>query len=220
MPAVIAAPWLGTAIAGVAAGTGAIVGAKMQSGAIRHGADMQTAAANTAAAAQLEASQKAETFARQQAEGAYQNDERVAHANYDQWAAREKRLGSIGASLGYGTRDIPAYVGGVDPRYTDPSVTAPPPGAAPAPMPDQYGRSPGDPEYGIPRPSRLAPVPPPNTQPGPATSVGQSLLGGIARPPTMPTYSPETDPAVAELRRRQLGGTPGSVGSYLLGRTA
>src|SRR3990167_9021166 len=113
MPPIVAAAAI---TAGAAIGSN-IIGAKMQSGAARRVADTQTNAANRAAEIQDAASQRAEAFARQQAQNAYLNDEAVRRGNYDQWAATEGRRGSIGALLGMGPRNIPAYVPGVDPRF-------------------------------------------------------------------------------------------------------
>ena len=206
------------AAAAIAAGA-EVFGASMQSSAAHRASLRAMQASNAQAKAQTEAANNAERFARQQAQNAYQNDEATRRANYEQWVARERRLGSIGASLGYGNREIPAYVPGVDPRFTDHSVQMPPAGATQPPMRDQYGRAPGDPEYGIPRPPQRPPSAPENPN-----SVGASLMGQPTRPTmpafTPPVYSPATDPAADELRRQQLGGTRGSVGSYLLGRTA
>lgn len=198
MPALIAAPWLGTAIAGVAAGTGAVVGAKMQSGAARDAANAQTTASNYAADRQTAAAEKAESFLRQQAQNAYLNDEAIRRANYEQWAAQQARYGSIGEHLGLGKRTIPGYVGGVDPRYMD--VTTPPAGAGPPrsttqPVPIVNGRSPAEQgQYG--HLTRGGTVP---------LSIGSYLPPAAMRAPD------------EEGRRTAMyrGATPGSIGSYL-----
>jgi hypothetical protein len=85
----------------------------------------QSAAATTAANAleysanlQDAANQRAEVFSRQQAENSFANSEVTRQANYNQWAAREARVSSLGQALGLSARDIPAYVPGVDPNYT------------------------------------------------------------------------------------------------------
>lgn len=127
MPAVIAAPWLGTAIAGVAGGAATIAAGKMGANAARRGAEESTRGANYAADRQLEASREAERFARQQAQQQWAQQEADRRANYDQWVARERRLGSIAEQLGYGRREIPGYVPSVDPRYVGSGQT---PGAA------------------------------------------------------------------------------------------
>lgn len=97
------------------AGTG-IIGAKMQSGAINRGTQLQTNAANYAADKAAESSASTERFLREQAQAKWKADETANRANYDQWAAREKRLGSVGDILGYGPREIPAYVPSPDPN--------------------------------------------------------------------------------------------------------
>lgn len=95
---------LGAALAG---GTAAVTAAKMQTG-----------AASDAAAAQQKSTAEALAFQKSQAENAYQNNETTRHANYDQWAAHEARMGSVGEMLGLKPRVIPAYVPGVDPNLT------------------------------------------------------------------------------------------------------
>lgn len=114
------------AAAAVTAG-GAIIGSKMQSGAISKGAQLQTQASNYAAQQQAEASRRAEEFQRQQAQVKWIADETDRRANYDQWASREKRLGSVGEILGWGQRDIPAYVPSPDPRLGPAQTAAPQP---------------------------------------------------------------------------------------------
>ena len=226
MPALIAAPWLGTAIAGIAGGTGAIVGAKMQSGAARKVADTQTTAANYAADKQEAANQRAEAFQRQAAQNAYLNDEAARRGNYEQWAATEGRRGSIGVMLGLGPRNIPAYVPGVDPGFDGGGATSgtmPVDGRPPLSRVDQFGRGPSDPLYGTPVPSPRAR----KTAP-PDVSVGSSLLWhdptkpvilqgpngeiiDLSKNPTVIPGLPRQEVFTATARR----GTPGSVGSYL-----
>jgi len=217
MPALIAAPWLGTAIAGVAAGTGAIVGAKMQSGAARRVAETQTQAANRAAEIQAQSQAEALAFQRQAAQNAYLNDEAARRGNYDVWAATEGRRGSIGALLGMGPRNIPAYVPGVDPRFdgggegTSGPMPVPGAGGPPLERVDQFGRRPGDPMYGTP-----VPTPRPRRQAPPPASVGSFLAPQVPLEPE-PFQTYQMDPAEVEaaVRRKRAGGTPGSVGSYL-----
>src|SRR3990167_3277431 len=221
MPALIAAPWLGTAIAGVAAGTGAIVGAKMQSGAARWVAETQTQAANRAAQIKAQSQAEALAFQRQAAQNAYLNDEAARRGNYDVWAATEGRRGSIGALLGMGPRNIPAYVPGVDPRFdgggegTSGPMPVPGAGGPPLERVDQFGRRPGDPMYGTP-----VPTPRPRRQAPPPASVGSFLASPQAplEPEPVQAYQAyQMDPAEVEaaVRRKRAGGTPGSVGSYL-----
>lgn len=87
------------------------------------------------ARSQAKATREALDFQKQQAQNSYLNNEVARRANYDQWAARSRRIGSIGEALGYGAREIPAYVAGVNPYYqTDgrpigmarPGLTRPP----------------------------------------------------------------------------------------------
>lgn len=127
--AAAALPFTMGAIGAGATATGAIINGKMQSGA----AKAQTQAANYAADQQLAAQREALDFQRQQAETTARQAEVDRRANYDQWlagqrmnydlmAGRERRLGSVGAVLGFGSRgpmpafNAPAYVPGVDPH--------------------------------------------------------------------------------------------------------
>lgn len=87
MPALIAAPWLGTAIAGIAGGTGAVVAAKMGSNAASNAAATQTSAANHAADVQAQSARDTLEFQRQQATRDQENFNTTQRANYDQWAA-------------------------------------------------------------------------------------------------------------------------------------
>lgn len=96
-----------------------IYGANKQADANKYGADLQDAA-----------TQRAEQFAREQAEGAYQSSEHTQHANYDQWRARQDAImGSLGRDLGI-NYTAPEYSPGIDPRYTGGATT--PTGTAPA----------------------------------------------------------------------------------------
>ena len=115
-------PFIPLIAAGSAGGTG-IAAARMQSGAIRRAADTQTNAANYGADRQLEASRETERFNREAAQHAWQQQETDRRANYDQWVARERRLGSIAERLGYGARETPGYVPSVNPNF----ASAPPP---------------------------------------------------------------------------------------------
>lgn len=79
-----------------------------------------------AARAQAKAQREALAFQKRLAQNDFANTEVTRHANYDQWAARERRIGSIGEMLGWGAREIPAYVGGVNPYFeTDGRPTVP-----------------------------------------------------------------------------------------------
>lgn len=71
---------------------------------------------------QSKANKEAITFQKQQAQNSYLNNEVSRRANYDIWAARERRLASIGQALGYAPREIPAYAPGIDPMYATPTL--------------------------------------------------------------------------------------------------
>ena len=126
MPALIAAPWLGTAIAGIAGGTGAIVGAKMQSGAVDRSAKTQATAATEGARIEDQAAQRREAFERQQAQAQWADAEAARKANYDQWGARQRALNAFRQKYGYAPMEIPEYVHSQDPRYGGDGSQTPP----------------------------------------------------------------------------------------------
>lgn len=127
---------------------GNLFGAHQQASAANNAAQISADALKYGANLQDQAAQRQEAFLRQQAENGYANSEVDRRANYDQWAARENRLGSLSAALGYGGRAVPAYVPSVDPHYLTPTPGAPPtggmlPGGTPmngtaANLPGQY----------------------------------------------------------------------------------
>jgi hypothetical protein len=118
MPAVLAMPLFWGAVGAAATGTGAVVAGKMQASASRDAASQTTAAANHAADLQSQAADQALTFQREQGENAYQNSEVARHGNYDQWAAQQRKVRSVGQMLGLPDFDIPDYAPGVDPNLT------------------------------------------------------------------------------------------------------
>lgn len=100
---------------------GNLWGAHAQSSAANRGADMSAEAMRYAADLNARAQADSLRYLQQQGGNAFANAEASRHGNYDQWAARERRLGSIGEMLGYGSREIPAYVPGVAPTYDEPT---------------------------------------------------------------------------------------------------
>ena len=106
MPAAVAIPLAlgaGTATAG-------IIGAKMQSSAAKDAADLQTQAANHAADVQAKSAADALAFQKQQAAMDQARAEAAQRGNYDQWAARQGRLSTLGQMVGMKPFQIPAYV--------------------------------------------------------------------------------------------------------------
>lgn len=101
--------------------------AQIQADAARETARLQTEAATKAAQLQKESSDAALGFTKQQALYGAQSAETDRSANYQQWAAKERRLGSIGEMVGLGQRDIPSYVPSPTPNFDTPT---PPPGPA------------------------------------------------------------------------------------------
>jgi hypothetical protein len=111
MPGIAAAPlFWGAIVGGGAAAAGQIVGAKMQSGAAKQSAQLQTASANYAADKQAQATREALDFQKAEAARARQDTEVTRKANYDQWAAQQRRLGTLGQLLGMAPPEIPGYV--------------------------------------------------------------------------------------------------------------
>jgi hypothetical protein len=95
MPAAVAIP---LAIGAGTAGAG-IFGAKMQSDSADQAAQLQAKAAANALA-----------FQKQQAAQDFANAQTTAHANYDQWAAKQGRLSTLGQMVGLQPFNIPGYV--------------------------------------------------------------------------------------------------------------
>lgn len=146
MPAVIAAPWLGTAIAGVAGGASAIAGAKIQSG-----------AANRGTKASMQANDQALAFQREQADREARTAEADRRANYDQWAATQRHRNAVLAKYGLMQNEIPAYVSGMD-AGPPPPAPRPQPGPMAAPMPAPRPQQ-MPPQIGQPRPQMPPPSP-------------------------------------------------------------
>jgi hypothetical protein len=92
---------------GIAVGTA--VGAKFQSNAAEKSAKLTTDAANKGADLQAQSNREALDFQKQQAALDAARADAIQRANYQQWAAREGRMSSIGQALGLPARDIPAY---------------------------------------------------------------------------------------------------------------
>lgn len=100
----------GAAAGSVAGPVGAVVGAGIGAFASIFGAKKQAHANTSAAKLQADAAHQALDYQRQQAAREQANFESTQHANYDQWAAKEHRLGSLGQLVGLRPREIPAYV--------------------------------------------------------------------------------------------------------------
>jgi len=113
MPALAAAPSLagilwGSGIAAGGAVAGGLINARSQGGAAKR----QVEASNYAADLQDRAAREALEYQKQQAAEEARRYEIDRRANYDQWAAREGRLGSLSQIWGFGGRPIPGYVPG------------------------------------------------------------------------------------------------------------
>lgn len=88
---------------------GSLFGAHEQSSAATKAAQISSDAQLKAAAMQQQSAEEALTYEKQQAALTATNAEIAQHGNYDQYAARENRLGTLGQMMGLGPRDIPAY---------------------------------------------------------------------------------------------------------------
>lgn len=125
MPAAVAVPLI---TGGITAGP-SLFGANKQANAASDAAAIQAQAQQKIAemnanaqkyAADLAANANAQAlnFSKANAENAFANSEVARAGNYDQWAAAQRRVGSVGKLLGFGDRAIPDYRPGVDPNYT------------------------------------------------------------------------------------------------------
>lgn len=134
--AAVGGPW--GALIGAGIGLfGSLFGAHLQSNAANDAAKMQSEAARYAADLQAKAQAEALGFTKAQAENAYQNTEASRQGNYGQWAAAQRRIGTLGQMLGLGQREIPGYMAGVDPNFGGSSAPAGAGnGQAPAPVVD------------------------------------------------------------------------------------
>lgn len=125
------------AIISAAATTGGTIYAVKKS---QQAADASLQAERETTAAQTKSNDKALSYQ-------YAADEANRRANYDQWAAREGRLSTLGGMLGLPARNIPAYVPEPDPgaqpdRYGS-TVIGAPTGSAAATAPAAGGTSNG-----------------------------------------------------------------------------
>ncbi len=100
----------GTAIAGIVGGGAALASGALQSHAAGNAADLNTQAANHAADVQAQSARDALAFQRQQAAQDFNNAQAASRGNYDQWAARQGRLSTLGQMVGQKPFVIPAYV--------------------------------------------------------------------------------------------------------------
>lgn len=98
------------AIAGAASAGTSIYAAHKQSDTALQSANIQSAASDKAVAAQTQSTKEALDFQKSQAAQDLVTHNATAKANYDQWAARESRISSLGQALGLAPRDIPAFV--------------------------------------------------------------------------------------------------------------
>lgn len=109
--------------AAAASSTASAIAAKKQSQTAKEVAQIQTSSSDKALEAQTQSNREALDFQKQQAAQDLITHNATAKANYDQWAAREKRISSLGAALGLAPRDIPAFV--PTPGQTDAPVSNP-----------------------------------------------------------------------------------------------
>lgn len=87
-----------------------VAAAAIAGGAALGGSVIQARAAGKAAKLESQGADKTLLFQREQAARDQANFDATQKANYDQWAAREGRIGSLGELLGMAPRQIPGYV--------------------------------------------------------------------------------------------------------------
>jgi hypothetical protein len=126
--ATVGGPWgaaigAGIGLFGSIFGADTSANAQQQAATINAQAQEQIAAMNTTAqeyAANLtaEAAANSLAFSKAGAENTFQNSNVANESNYNQYAAAQKRIGSVGLLLGMGQREIPAFIPGVDPNFT------------------------------------------------------------------------------------------------------
>jgi hypothetical protein len=105
------------------------LGQQQQLGANQDALTQQLAATKYASDAQSQSAANQLAFLKQQAGYDAASAEANRAGNYDQWAAKQRQLGTVGQALGLPARDIPAYV--PLPAYGG-GTTAPAPGTGPA----------------------------------------------------------------------------------------
>jgi hypothetical protein len=106
------------------------LGQQQQLGANQDALGQQLASTKYASDAQSQASANQLAFLRQQATYDAASAEANRSGNYDQWAAKQRQLGTVGQALGLPARDIPAYV--PLPAYGGGTTPAAAPGTGPA----------------------------------------------------------------------------------------
>lgn len=121
--------WVAPLAGGAASGLGSIFGGKAQADAAKYAADVQSQAANHAADVQAKSAADALAFQKLQAHQDFLNAQAASRGNYDQWAARQGRLSTLGQMVGSKPFVIPAYV----------------------PMQEADGASPAAPTTGVPQ---------------------------------------------------------------------
>lgn len=134
MPAVLAIPAFWAAVSAAGAGAATIYAANKSSNAARDSATLATNSANHGADLQKQSADAALAFQQKQADLDRLTAETNRHADYDQWAAQQRRIGSIGELVGLGPRDIPGYVpmpNGLPSSQTTPNSGQTPAGADP-----------------------------------------------------------------------------------------
>lgn len=123
MPALLALPAFWGAVAAGGSAAAGIYGANKQAGAAEDAAQLQTQAANHGADVQKQSADAALAFQKQQSAQDLANAQAASRGNYDQWAAKQGRLSTLGQMVGLKPFQIPNYV----PIQSVPSPQAPPP---------------------------------------------------------------------------------------------
>lgn len=99
-----------TILAGIAAAGATTAAAKMGSNAANNAARLSTDAANHAADVQGQSAREALEFQKTEAARDRAREEVTRKADYEQWAAHRRGLGSLAGLLGFAAPEIPGYV--------------------------------------------------------------------------------------------------------------
>ncbi len=104
-----------TAIGAGALGATQLIGASKQAGAAQKAAAITSAATTKGAELQAESQRQQLEFTKAEAERQRLADEATRRANYEQWAAGQRRHGTLAQLLGLPDPEIPGYVPGYTP---------------------------------------------------------------------------------------------------------
>jgi hypothetical protein len=139
--------WIGPAVNAATS----IYGANEQAGTAADNAALQAQSLKYAADLQAKAAADALAYTKQQGAQTQSNFDTSQQGNYNQWAAGQRRLSTLGEAMGLGPREIPAYVPPKDVLDTGAPTQAAAPGTlgsmATTPQGQAASGNPNDPAY-------------------------------------------------------------------------